>query len=154
MRKIGPSILVALLLLSGCATPAGDAEPLPPAPPEQLETLDTEEVEPGPDEAAPDAEFTDAELATLCAEVTTSYHADDALELHTDEATVRPRPVDPPWLVYVPGTNSNGATASLCLIGGTPAQPEFAVAIATEPLSEGEITESVESNAPYHLDHE
>ena len=99
-------------------------------------------------------EFTQEELVTLCVEATKPYHADTDLELFTDQAQVHPRPVNPPWLVYVPGTNSNGATASLCLIGGTPQTPEFAVAFATEPLSEAEILESVNSNEPYHIDHQ
>lgn len=145
MRKVGPIIIVAALLLSGCATPAGDAEPLPPAPPEQVESVD-----PAPEDPTT---FAAEDLVTLCIQATRQYHADAGLELYAEEATVYPRPVDPPWLVYVPGSNSSGpVVASLCIIGGTPSAPEFAVAIATERLTQEEIDESVASNEPYEVD--
>lgn len=106
---------------------------------------------PAPEPTAPvEEDFTEAQLIELCIAETTPYHSDPELELYADQGRVYPRQVDPPWLIYVPGHNSLAPeVASLCIIGGTPADPFIDVALATGPMSEEQIQESVNSNAPH-----
>ncbi|QNA93305.1 MULTISPECIES: hypothetical protein [unclassified Microbacterium] len=135
-------LLPALILLAGCA-------PEPAPSPTPVETSNSPSPSPSPSSsssATPDpvetgAEFTGAELVTLCTDKTrplapdATYFSDMATTEYLGEKSL--------WFVVIPKTLDDQDTVAVCAIGGTPDAPVFELEGESLPSGVAEIRDEL-----------
>lgn len=133
-------IAVALTLLAaigftGCSVPGASSPTLTSTP----TSTPTSAATSSPTTEAVSPEFSEAELAQACIDVTASAFG-KGVEFDIGAVRVEAREVDPEWLVLVPAVVSAYAAEAQCTIGGTPEAPIVEMSNASiEPLPEEQI---------------
>ena len=133
MRLRSALVLVpALVLLAGCA-PEPAPSPSPSTSPSSSPSASaTPAPSPSPSPSA-GAEFSKAELVTLCTEQTkalapeATYYSDMATTEWLDQPSL--------WFVVIPKTLGDQDSVAVCAVGGSPQAPTFE--LAGESLPDG-----------------
>lgn len=131
-------VLAVSFAATGCSSPLApqnDAPPTSTPEPSVSEVPDAESE--APDES--EVQFTDATLAQICVEATTSAFDTD-VTFAIEDTRVEERTVEPRWLVLVPVQTNGHAGEAQCTIGGSPDSPVVEMSTASiTPLPEQQI---------------